>query len=145
MARLDVRQMWGAALVGVIFLCFPANSRENLPQPGQVVDTGIDQADWTNLPGAPLIFEVASNKRSLLLINLSKQEIQEYQLACVRRRANNLKLTRKLPPRSVRLKAKVGMILNPLPTSEEGSKVCRSGVFAVWEVQFADGKIWSAT
>lgn len=144
MFRLDLRQMWGATVVGVIVLCLTANGRENLPHPGQGADAGMDQADWTNLPGAPLIFEVASNKRSLLLINSSEQEIQEYQLACVRKRANNLQLVRKLSPRRVRLEANFGAILDPLPTSEEAPRVCRSGIFAVWEAQFADGKTWSA-
>lgn len=81
MFRLNVRQMWGVVLVFVFVFCLPANSRKNLAHFSQGVDTHIDQADWTNLPGAPLIFEVASNRRSLLLVNTSDQEIQEYQLA----------------------------------------------------------------
>jgi hypothetical protein len=144
MFRLALQQMRGIILVGIVLLCIPADSRENFPQVGQGVDTDFDQAEWTNLPGAPLIFEVTSNKRSLLLINSSEQEIQEYRLACVRKPANNLKLIRKLPPRRVRLEAKVGMVLNPLPTLERVPKFCRSGTFVVWEVQFSDGKIWSA-
>lgn len=151
MIRLQVFKMWGLFLIVVIVFLLPATGRESLPPPGepsQGADTGIDQAKWVNLPEAPLIFEVAPNKRSLWLSNHGDRPIQGYQLACVNGNGSNIRLVRKLPPRTVRLEpktdAKIDMILNPLPLSEEGRMICRSGAFAVWEVQFADGRVWKA-
>jgi hypothetical protein len=135
-------------LFGVVVICLVSPGQAGSQRASAQDEPFIDQSHWMNLPNAPLVFEIARNKRFLSLINYSDETIQEYQLACVGGTAENFKLIREIPSRKIAIEGKNGTIVvainNPLPSVRDGRKICKSGSFVVWRVQFEDGKTWTA-
>lgn len=132
---------------GAVLLLLVAGVMLSISQAHQT-DKAISEEWWINLPSSPLRIARTPNGRLMTLSNHSSNRITQYQLGCVIKESDKVKVVCKMNRQKTDLlpadSVKGEVYFESLDSREKHKERCdkKNAKLAVVEVIFADGSVW---